>query len=263
MSGTENKPKVIILCGGKGIRLREETEFKPKPMVEIGGRPILWHIMKTYVHYGFDEFILCLGYMQNKIKEYFLNYQAFNCDFTLELGSGKITLHNSHPEQGWRITLADTGENAMTGARIKRIEQYIDGDLFMVTYGDGVADIDINRLLEFHKSHGKTGTVTGVRPSSRFGELIVEGDRVIQFSEKPQIREGLINGGFLVFNRDFFNYLKDEDSCRLEAEPLERLALDNELMTYNHDGFWHCMDTYRDMEALNDIWKKQAPWKVW
>lgn len=263
MSRKTNTPKVIILCGGMGTRLKEETEFKPKPMVEIGGKPILWHIMKIYASHGFKDFVLCLGYKGEIIKHYFLNYEMINSDITVELGSGNVKIHNSHQEQGWQITLADTGENAMTGARVKRIEKYIDGDLFMLTYGDGVADIDIKKLLEFHKSHGKIGTVTGVHPSSRFGELVVKSDIVKEFSEKPQINEGFINGGFFVFNKKFFGYLKDEDDCTLEREPLEKLASDSELMIYKHKGFWQCMDTYRDMTSLNKIWRTQSPWKVW
>jgi glucose-1-phosphate cytidylyltransferase len=255
--------KVVILCGGMGTRLREETEFKPKPMVEIGGKPILWHIMKSYASYGFNDFVLCLGFKGELIKQYFLNYQTMNCDVTVELGSGAIEFHNSHQEQGWHITLSDTGKNALTGARVKRIEKYIDGELFMLTYGDGVADVDIKKLLEFHKSHGKIGTVTGVYPSSRFGELVIDGDSVKEFSEKPQIKEGLINSGFFVFNRKFFDYLKDDDDCTLEREPLEKLASDCELNIYKHKGFWQCMDTYRDMMILNDIWKTNPAWKVW
>jgi glucose-1-phosphate cytidylyltransferase len=255
--------KVVILCGGMGTRLREETEFKPKPMVEIGGKPILWHIMKIYAFHGFKDFVLCLGYKGEKIKEYILNYEMMSCDITVKLGSGNVKVHNSPQEQGWQITLADTGKNAMTGARVKRIEKYVDGDFFMLSYGDGVADIDIKKLLEFHKSHGKIGTVTGVRPSSRFGELVIEGGQVVEFSEKPQIQDGFINGGFFVFNKNFFGYLKDDDDCTLEGEPLEHLASDGELIIYKHKGFWQCMDTYRDMTLLNDLWKTKSPWKVW
>ena len=261
---TNQNMKVVILCGGLGTRLKEETDYRPKPMVEIDRKPVLWHIMKIYSAYGFKDFILCLGYKGELIKNYFYNYEILNNDFTVELGNYKhIEIHSSHGEKGWRVTLADTGKNAMTGARVKRIERYIDGDLFMLTYGDGVADIDIKKLLEFHKSHGKIGTVTGVHPSSRFGELVVESDKVKEFSEKPQIKEGFINGGFFVFNKEFFEYLKDDDDCTLEGEPLERLASDGELMIYKHKGFWQCMDTYRDMTLLNNIWKTQSPWKVW
>jgi len=194
--------KVVILCGGLGTRLREETEFRPKPMVEIGGKPILWHIMKIYAHYGFKDFIICLGYKGEMIKEYFYNYEVLNNDFTIELGNPKnIEIHSNHGEKGWRVTLADTGDKALKGARLKRVEKYIVGDQFMVTYGDGVADIDISDLLRFHQLHGKLATLTGVRPLSRFGELTVKDKQVLQFTEKPQSSRGLINGGFFVFNR--------------------------------------------------------------
>ena len=257
--------KVIILCGGRGTRLREETEYRPKPMVRVGGKPILWHIMKIYAYYGFKDFIICLGYKGNMIKEYFLNYEAMNNDFTIPLGNyNNIRIHSSHQERDWRVTLADTGEEAQTGARVKRIEKYIDGDLFMLTYGDGVANINIKNLVEYHKSHGKTGTMTGVRPSSRFGELMINNNKVVKFHEKPQVNEGLINGGFFVFNKKFFKYLKEDDNCYLEKEPLENLVADGELMVYPHDGFWQCVDTYRELELLNNLWKsRNSPWKVW
>lgn len=270
--------KVIILCGGMGTRFKEETEYKPKPMIEIGGKPILWHIMKTYAHYGFKDFVLCLGYKGQMIKQYFLNYEMIDTDFTVELGNGNVTAHNNHKEIGWKVTLAETGEKTMTGARLKKVEKYIDDDLFMLTYGDGVADINIHALLEFHKSHGKIATVTGVRPASRFGELVVDGNQVLEFGEKPQVKEGLINGGFLVLDKRVFKYLSDRDDCIFEREPLEKLALDGELMVYKHEGFWQCMDTYRDLQLLINLWagheiekelyfdgmtKGRAPWKVW
>ncbi|HBY58151.1 MAG TPA: glucose-1-phosphate cytidylyltransferase [Candidatus Atribacteria bacterium] len=257
--------KVVILCGGRGTRLQEETAYRPKPMVEIGGKPILWHIMKIYSHYGFNEFILCLGYKSEMIKDYFFHYEVMNNDFTIELGSSNIIkFHNNHTEKGWKVTLADTGLAVMTGARLKRIEQYITGEELMLTYGDGVADIDINKLLGFHHKCGKIGTVTGVRPPSRFGELITEGETVTKFSEKPLVSQGYINGGFFVFNRRFFDYLTVEDKCILEREPLERLAEDGELMMYPHHGYWQCMDTYRDLELLQKTWRmERAPWKVW
>jgi len=260
----KNKPKVVILCGGRGTRMEEETEIRPKPMVEIGGRPILWHIMKIYAHYGFDEFILCLGYKGRIIKEYFLNYEVMNSDFTLKLGSNNLIFYNKSHEKNWRITFVDTGENAQTGARVKRIEKYINGDLFMLTYGDGVANIDIKKLLMFHIKHGKIGTVTGVHPSSRFGELVVKGDRVIRFGEKPQVKEGFINGGFFVFRKEFFKYLKDDDGCFMEKEPLENLSADGQLKVYLHEGFWQCMDTRRELDILNRLWASgNPPWKVW
>lgn len=257
--------KVVILCGGKGTRLREETEYRPKPMVSIGGRPILWHIMKTYAHYGYKDFVLCLGYKGDMIKEYFLNYEAMNNDFTINLGDrNNIKLYNNGHENDWNVTLVNTGEDAMTGARVKRIEQFIDGDTFLLTYGDGVASINIADLVKNHQSHGKIGTMTGVRPSSRFGELNVQDNRVIRFNEKPQAMEGLINGGYFVFNKKLFDYLNCEDDCILEKEPLERLATDGQLMVYPHLDFWQCMDTYREFELLNSMWKSNsAPWRVW
>jgi len=257
--------KVVILCGGRGTRLKEETEFKPKPLVEIGGKPILWHIMKVYAAYGFSDFILCLGYKGNMIKEYFLNYEAMNNDFTIRLDNrNHIQFHSKHRETDWQVTLVDTGLESQTGARIKRVAKYIDGDLFMATYGDGVANIDIEQLLSFHKHHGKTGTVTGVHPASRFGELVIKGKQVAEFTEKPQIKEGVINGGFFVFKKDFLDYLKEDENCYLEKEPLERLASQGELMVYVHDKFWQSVDTYRELEILDNLWKHHTPpWKVW
>jgi glucose-1-phosphate cytidylyltransferase len=256
---------VVILCGGLGTRLREETEFRPKPMVEIGGRPILWHIMRIYAHWGFHNFILCLGYRGEVIKEYFLNYDFLNNDFTVELGVGrKIRTHDTEGEIGWRVTLADTGENSMKGSRIKQIEKYIEGDIFMLTYGDGVIDLDLRKLLRFHLEHGRIGTITGVRPLSRFGELIVDGNRVSSFTEKPQSTTGLINGGFFVFNRAIFDYLTEEETCDFEIGALEQLAEEGQLMVFKHAGEWACMDTYRDMEYLNRMWREgKAFWKVW
>ncbi len=258
------RPKVVILCGGMGTRLREETEFRPKPLVEIGGRPILWHILKIYAHYGFKDFILCLGHKGHMIKEYFLNYRLMTGDFTLRLGSAeRPEFHGSHAVEDWVITFAETGADAMTGARVKRVERFITDDHFMLTYGDGLADINVAKLYEFHCWHGKVGTVTGVRPVSRYGELSLQGTLVSQFSEKPQDSQGLVSGGFFVFHRRLFDYLKDDDSCFLEREPLERLAREGQLAAFPHTGFWHSMDTYRDFLALNDLWKKGAPWKSW
>lgn len=257
--------KVVILCGGFGTRLREETEYRPKPMIKIGEKPILWHIMKIFSHHGFNEFVLCLGYKGEQIKEYFYNYEILNNDCTIELGKQRrMDIHGEHAETGWRITLVDTGKASMTGARLKRVSRYIDEDRFMLTYGDGVADIDVRGLLDFHASHGRIGTVTGVHPSSRFGELLLDGKRVQAFSEKPQVTDTHINGGFFVFERSFLDYLDSDESCVLEVEPLERLAREGEFMTYKHDGFWHCMDTYRDFKILNDLWSSgKAPWSVW
>ena len=258
-------PKVVILCGGMGTRLREETEYKPKPMVEVGGKPILWHILKIYDHYGISDFVLCLGYKGSVIKNYFLNYEAINSDLTVKLGSEKaVKIHDGLENNDWNITLADTGDKTLKGARLKKIEKYITEDVFMVTYGDGVANVDIEKLLKFHRQHGKIGTVTGVRPPSLFGELLVEDDKAALFSEKPQTSSGLINGGFFVFNKSFFNYLSDDDDCDLEHGPLEKLTNEGELMVYTHDGPWACMDTYRDVEYLNKLWRdNQAFWKAW
>ncbi|MCX8130834.1 MAG: glucose-1-phosphate cytidylyltransferase [Clostridia bacterium] len=258
-------PKVIIFCGGLGTRLKEETEYKPKPMVEVGNKPILWHIMKLYSHYGLKDFVLCLGYKGEKIKEYFLNYEMINNDFRVKLGSNKeITIFKNSDENDWNVTLVDTGKTALKGSRLKKVEKYIDSDIFMVTYGDGVADIDINKLLEFHKSHGKIGTVTGVRPPSLFGELLVENDKALLFSEKPQTSSGLISGGFFVFNKKLFDYLSIDDNCDFEKGPLEKLAAEGELMVYTHTGKWGCMDTQRDMEYLNNLWNMdKAFWKLW
>jgi glucose-1-phosphate cytidylyltransferase len=254
---------VLILCGGKGTRLREETEFKPKPMVEIGGRPILWHIMKSFAAHGLDEFVLCLGYKGERIKEYFLNYDALSRDCTVTLGPrGGVSFHGDGGEAGWRVTLANTGEEAMTGARVLRAaSRYVQAERFVVTYGDGVSDVDVRRLLAFHREHGRMATVTGVRPPARFGELITEGDLVREFSEKPQAHEARINGGFFVFERAFLRYLEDDDGCTLERAPLERLARDGQLAIYRHDGFWQCMDTLRDVQYLESLWRSgRAPW---
>lgn len=258
-----DKVKVVILCGGAGTRLREQTEFMPKPLVQIGDKPILWHIMKIYAHYGFKDFVLCLGYKGEVIKQYFYEYKMLNCDFTINLGNGDIVIADPVHED-WNITLAQTGVDTMTASRVKKIEKYIDGSLFMLTYGDGLSNMNIKELLEFHRSQGKIGTVTGVHPSSRFGELVIENERVVDFLEKPQVQNGLVNGGFFVFDRRFFGYLPDDDSCVLEKEPLERLAADGELCVYKHTGFWACMDTQRDFQLLNNIWNSEAPpWKVW
>ncbi len=260
-----SKTKVVILCGGGGTRLREETEFRPKPMVEIGGKPMLWHIMKIYSHYGFNDFILLTGYKGEMIKEYFLNYEAMNNDFTVKLGNGgKLDFHSHHSEKGWSVTIADTGEEAMTGARIKRAEKYLDTEEFMLTYGDGLADINLKKLLEFHRSKNKLATVTGVRPASRFGEVVCKDGKVVGFSEKPQSSEGHISGGFFVFKRKFLEYLSLKEDCVLEKEPLEKLAKEGNLSMYFHSGFWHCMDTYRDYLFLKDLWQNgKAPWKAW
>jgi glucose-1-phosphate cytidylyltransferase len=255
--------KVVILAGGLGTRLREETEYRPKPMVLIGGRPILWHIMKIYAHYGFDDFVICLGFKGEIIRDYFLNYETQHRDFTITLGSGKIAILGNHAEDGWRVTLAETGEKTMTGGRLKRIEQYSGGATFMVTYGDGVADVDVESLLGFHRRQGKLATITAVRPSSRYGELAIDSGRVTLFREKPQVTEGWINGGFFVFEQEVFRLIAG-DCDTLETGLLSRLVELKQLAVYQHEGFWQCMDTYREMRQLDEIWALgHPPWRVW
>ena len=257
--------KVVILCGGQGTRMREETEFRPKPLVEVGGRPILWHIMKCYAHYGFRDFVLCLGYRGNMIKEYFLNYEAMNNDFTICLGKkARIQYNDDHEEQDFVVTLAETGAESMTGGRLRRVAKYLqDEERFMVTYGDGVSDVDIPRLVEFHKAHGKLATVTTFRPVSRFGILDINKEQqVMNFIEKPK-SDAWASAGFFVFERRVLDYL-DGDETVLEREPLERLAAEGQLMAYNHEGFFYAMDTFREYQALNELWKNgEAPWKKW
>jgi glucose-1-phosphate cytidylyltransferase len=258
--------KVVILCGGQGTRLREETEYRPKPLVEVGGRPILWHIMKTYAHYGHKDFVLCLGYRGTMIKEYFLNYEAMNNDFTICLGEkNAIRFDGAHDEQEYNVTLADTGLNTMTGGRLRRVKAYVaDDKTFALTYGDGVADVDLKKLVEFHKSHGKVATVTTMRPTSRFGVLNLGDDGAVQdFVEKPQM-DGWASAGYFILNREVFDYLDEDDDCVFEQAPLERLAADGQLVAYRHEGFFFAMDTYREYQYLNDLWAKdKAPWKVW
>lgn len=259
--------KTVILCGGQGTRLREETEFRPKPLVDVGGRPILWHIMKLFNHHGMRDFVLCLGYRGNLIKEYFLSYEAMNNDFSITLGGDRrLEFHDVHPEQDFRVTLADTGQSTMTGGRIRRIQRFVGNEpRFIVTYGDGLADIDLQALVDFHVSHGKIATVSTVRPTSRFGvlELNQEGD-VSRFEEKPRL-EGWINIGFMVFEASVFRYLEhSNDSTILEQEILRRLAEDGQLSAYKHNGFFFAMDTYREYQHLNEIWNSgNAPWRVW
>jgi glucose-1-phosphate cytidylyltransferase len=252
---------VVILAGGLGTRLREETVVRPKPMVEIGSRPILWHIMKLYGHYGFRKFIVPVGYKGEMIKDYFLNYRNHQSDFTISLATGEIT-HHVNGAEDWEVTVADTGASTATGGRIKRVSPLIDGR-FMATYGDGVADIDIGRLLAFHEAHGRLATVTAVRPPARFGTLELDGASVRSFSEKPQAGAGWINGGFFVFDPGVLDYIEGDDTL-LEREPLERLATNGQLMAYMHEGYWEPMDTQRDLEHLNRQWQDgSAPWKVW
>jgi glucose-1-phosphate cytidylyltransferase len=257
--------KVVILCGGMGTRLREQTETRPKPMVEVGGTPLLLHIMRWYAKHGFREFVLALGYKGRAIRDYFLNFEAMSCDFTIELGRrGAVRYHgDTHETDGWSVTLADTGETAGTGARIARVARHLGGEPFAVTYGDGVSDIDLAAALEYHRSHGRIATVTGVRPPSRFGEIDHRAGEVLSFNEKPQATEGLINGGFFFFEPKFLEYLSDADDCALEREPLERCVADRQLRVYEHAGFWQCMDTYRDWQLLETQWSRgTAPWRT-
>ena len=256
--------KTILLAGGLGTRLSEETTLKPKPMVEVGEMPILWHIMKIYESYGYNDFAVALGYKGDVIKDFFLNYKFHKSDMVVSLRSGDVKFENDSSED-WTVGLHDTGANSMTGGRLYNLKKlFKPGDTFMLTYGDGVSDVDIKKLVAFHKAHGKIATLTAVRPSARFGSIIMKEDGSIQeFKEKPQTGEGWINGGYFVFNYEIFNYLTDASTI-LEREPLENLAKDNELIAYKHDGFWHCMDTIRDRDNLNEIWaNKNAPWKKW
>jgi len=256
--------KVIILAGGWGTRLEGENERIPKPMVPIGDRPVLWHIMKIYSQYGYNDFIICLGVKADVIKNYFYNYDAVYSDFTVNFSTGDIEYKNHHNEKNWKVTVVDTGLNTLKGGRIKRVEKYLDSDINMVTYGDGVSDVNIGKLVEFHKSHGKTVTITGVRPPARFGELIEIEGKVKLFQEKPQTSHGLINGGFMVFNRNMLDYLTEREDCDFEIGPLEKIASKSEVMVYKHDGNWECMDHGRDVAHLNKLWnEKKAFWKIW
>lgn len=244
--------EVIILCGGMGTRMREETEFRPKPMVEIGGKPMLWHIMKHYSHYGFNKFILALGYKGEQIKKYFHDH-------------GHLTKVRAASDEGcWEITCVDTGLKTLKGGRIKRLEPHIHEEYFHLTYGDGLSDVNLEKLEAFHKRHGRIGTVTAVRPPSRFGEMAISGNRVREFEEKPQLSTGHINGGYFIFNRDLLKYLTVSEDCDFEFGALQKLSKKNQLMAYRHYGYWQCMDTVRDMEHLNRLWKAgKAPWKAW
>ena len=260
----KNDIPVFILCGGLGTRLKEETEFRPKPMVPVGNHPILWHIMRTYSRQGFKKFVLCLGFKSEVIKSYFLNYSSMNSDFTVDLQSNEVTVHSVDHDQDWSVTLAYTGELTMTGARVARAaERYLgEAEHFAVTYGDGLTNADLRTELEFHLSEGRTGTVLGVNPPSRFGEFKLDGNKVIEFAEKPEFKEKWINGGYFFFRRNFVDYLSTDESCVLEQEPLAKLAQDKELSVFKHDGFWQCMDTQRDRDYLNKIWNSgNAPWQ--
>jgi len=255
--------KTIILAGGLGTRISEESHLKPKPMIEIGGKPMLWHIMKSYSAHGFDDFVVCCGYKQYVIKEYFADYYMHNSDITFDFrGANTVKILNNAIEP-WQVTLIDTGLNTMTGGRVKRVQPYIGNETFMLTYGDGVCNVDIKALLAFHKSHGKVATVTTVRPEARFGVLDMDGNRILAFREKSKEDTIYINGGFMVMEPSVFDYLEN-DSTILEREPLERLAAENQLMAYKHDGFWQCMDTQRDKQKLEDLWESgEAPWGNW
>ncbi len=256
--------KVIILAGGFGTRLGNITEAVPKPMVPIGEKPIIWHIMKMYSHYGYKDFVLSLGYKQELIKEYFYNYNVRSSDFSIHLGTKAMQDLSGHDEMDWKVTLIDTGLNTLKGARLKRLEKYLDDDINMLTYGDGVADINIDELVKFHKSHGKMLTVTGVHPPARFGEIIEENSKLVSFKEKPQSSVGLINGGFFVFDKRLFSYLREDEDCDLEYETFEKLVPLGEVMVYKHLGNWECIDTERDLKHLNKVWGEgNAFWKKW
>jgi len=256
--------KVVLLAGGYGTRLSEKTDLKPKPMVEIGGKPILWHIMKIYSSYGFNDFIILLGYKGYYIKEYFANYYLHQSDVTIDMQTNKMEVHNNSSEP-WKVTLVDTGLESMTGARIKRVQHHIGNESFLLTYGDGVSNVDIAKSVEFHKNHGKTITMTAIQPEARFGNLdIAENENINQFIEKPKNEAGWINGGFFVCESKVFDYIGDNEDCIFEEKPLQKLALDQEMVAFKHDGFWQPMDTLRDNQKLNTLWKEnKAPWKVW
>jgi glucose-1-phosphate cytidylyltransferase len=256
--------KVVIFCGGLGTRLREETEFRPKPMVPVGERPVLWHIMKLYAHYGHKDFLLCLGYKGEVIKEYFRNYHWNTSDVTLRLGARpQIKYHSQHDEEDWSVTLVDTGQATMTGGRLKRVLRYIEEDTFLLTYGDGLTNSDINRSIAFHQQQNKIATITAVQPTGRFGDLKINGPMVEAFNEKAERESGYINGGFFVMNKRIGEYLTD-DACVLEQQPLTRLAAEGQIAAYIHAGFWQCMDTFREQQLLSNLWNSgRAPWKVW
>ena len=257
--------KVIILCGGMGMRLREETEYKPKPMVEIGRKPILWHIMKHFSHYGYKEFILALGYRGDYIRNYFLNYFFFNSDFSIDLGNhGEVAVLSDTNQDNWKIIFAETGDETMTGARVKMVGKYIQEDRFMLTYGDAVSDVNIQQLVEFSEVQNTIGTVTGVFPPSRFGDLKIRGTKVRQFKQQlKDVHQEPINGGYFVFKKEFLDYIPNDPLMDLEKDPIDRIVELDELSVFRHEGFWQCMDTYRDYAKLNDLWKTNPEWKIW
>jgi len=258
----DSSMKVAILAGGVGSRLSEETVLKPKPMVEIGGEPILWHIMRHFDTFGYREFAIALGYKGEYIKKFMVDYGSLSGSLTVDMARGDVKAHGKVPLE-WKVDLVDTGQSTLTGGRIKRLQPYLGNEPFMLTWGDGVSNVDLDRLLEFHRSHGKLATVTAVRPAARFGRLELESDRVVEFTEKPQLGEGWINGAFFVLEPAIFDYIEG-DSTQFEHEPLERLAAEGQLMAYKHEGFWQCMDTLRDKVMLEKMWQNdQAPWKTW
>jgi glucose-1-phosphate cytidylyltransferase len=255
--------KVAILAGGIGSRLSEETVERPKPMVEIGDKPILWHIIQTYAHYGFNDFVVALGYKGEYIKRWMADYASLTNDLTIDMSTGGVGIHGGHKRDDWRVSLIETGKSTGTGGRIKRLAPYLGTGTFMLTWGDGVSDVPIPDLLDFHRKHGKLCTLTAVRPPARFGHLELDGDQIVEFSEKPQTGEGWINGAFFVCEPEVLDYI-DDDATMFEKEPLERLAKDGQLMAYQHHGFWQCMDTIRDKKLLERMWDSdQAAWKVW
>ncbi len=255
----------MILCGGQGTRMREETEFRPKALVEVGGRPVLWHLMRHYDFYGYRKFVLCLGYRGGMIKEYFLNYHWMSSDFTMKLSTGAPSLraHSSEVED-WEITFVDTGAATQTGGRLARVERYVDGDTFLANYCDGLSDVDLDRLVEFHRGHGKLATLTGFHPHSKYGVVKVDGQGVVDYFEEKPLMNDLTSGGFFVFHRKVFEYLSTDENCVLEWEPFRRLAADRQMALYTHMGFWTCMDTYKEVQTMNSIWNAgDAPWQTW
>ena len=256
--------KAVILCGGRGTRLRDETEFKPKPLIEIGGMPILWHIMKIYSHYGVKDFVLCLGYKGQMIKDFFLNLDMYQADVTFNTKTKNVKYHSNKKPDEWNITFAETGLDTGTGGRIKKIEKYIGEDSFFLTYGDGVSDVDISKLHMFHKKHGKTATVTAVTPLAKFGVLQLQSGMVVDFTKRDIVHGSRIDGGYFVFKKQIFDYLTMDNGCMLEDKPLKMLAKDKLFVAYMHNGFWQCMDIQQQVDMLNELWQKnQAPWKVW
>ncbi len=256
--------KLVILAGGYGSRLGHLTSSIPKPMVQIGGKPVLWHIMKWYSSFGINDFVICLGYKGHVIKDYFMHYDSFSRDFTVNLGTGDVEFHNDHNEENWNVTLVDTGLNTLKGGRLKRIEKYLDDDINLLTYGDGLANINISKLIDFHRTNDKIVTISGVHPPARFGELVAEGNILTSFEEKSQTSQGLINGGYMVFNKKLLSYLTESETCDLEAGVLETMASEENIAVYKHNGQWACMDNERDLNYLEKIWKeKKAFWKEW